>query len=261
MKRKIGISLFILLAVAGISFFFYGFINTISLSTLESLQTTCISYDKVDLLKYRANGQQTKLSADNIKIVESKVKRDKNVIKMIKNIYKWEKANFKSKHAGGTYVGRRSVNDIFSDKTLTGCHDYGIVFSAVLRHFGIASVMVDASAINWAFKYHDGKTKSFSGHVFVEVYYDEKCVLVDPNFGRMIINYNPENPIIPTTFWFLDSKGFYVLYKGLDPLDYGVGSIEVLNEKLKDFSNKINEMDIIIPKYKMININYLNIDK
>ncbi len=259
-KRYIQV-IIIMIIFVGIAFLIYKNLTRYNLSEIEELRLHNGKYNLEQLQKYTVNGEQTTLSEDDIAIVEANITEESNIIKMINKVYNWEKEYFKYERAGGAFVGKRTVSDIFDDKILTGCHDYGIVFSSILRHYGISAVMVDTAGIKWANKYQNEKTRDFSGHVFVEIYYEDSCFLFDPTFGKLIIDYDPNNPIIPTTFYILDSEGFYVIAKGIDPLDYGVSSIDILKKRMIEFAQEIQEIDIVIPKYKVASINNIDFNK
>jgi len=51
------------------------------------------------------------------------------------------------------------------------------------------------------------------------------------------------------------------LYKGLEPLEYGVDSVRTLNNRLAEFSKEINELEIVMPDYKVIHIDNVKADK
>ncbi|SHJ31687.1 transglutaminase domain-containing protein [Desulfofundulus thermosubterraneus] len=162
----------------------------------------------------------------------------------IKTILNWKNKNFHTVPAGGKYVGKITVNEIIQKKQLSGCHDHALLVGSILRKYGFPVVMVDATGIQFSLDYPK-KTKSFSGHVFLEVYIDDKWILLDPTSGKYITNYNPFNPIIPIKLG-QEYKGYYVMLKGLDPDDYGINNIQQLINKQIEYSNIIkNSIDSV----------------
>ena len=257
MSKKLIVILGIIFTVL-ILFFIYWFFRHYKLSVLQENMKR-IELSEETRIKYISNGEQT-LSPEHINIIESEIAYNENVVELLKNIYEWKKSNLDYEHAHGEFVGKRTVRDIFNDEQITGCHDDGIFISSILRHYQIANVMVDTSGINWVSKFNSGKTNSFSGHVFLEIYYEDKCFLFDPTFGKLVIGYDPDNKIIPTTFWFLDSKGFYTMYKGIDPLSYGITSIEVLINKQREFAKEFQGRKFEIPDYNVVSIRQIDFD-
>jgi len=230
------------------------------LSVLEENMKT-VKLNKGSHLEFTSSGEQSELSSEFVTKIENEIEYSENPVELLRNIYNWKKTNIKTKHAKGKYIGKRSIEDILNEMTSTGCHDDGIIFSSILRHYEIPSVMVDAVGISWIGKYNDGKTKSHNGHVFVEVYYDDKCFLFDSTLGKIVVGYDPENKVIPTTLWLMDSKGFYTLHKGTDPASYGIKSVRQLNDELRSFAKASEGKTFELPNYKMISIKKVKFGK
>ena len=104
--------------------------------------------------------------------------------------------------------------------------------------------------IQWALDYSEGKQDGFRGHVFVEAYVADKWILINSTSGEYIENYEPCNPVIPITDS-AESKGYYALFKGLDPEGYGINSNERLTEYLKVFAGKVKSIEMAFPLYKV----------
>jgi hypothetical protein len=169
----------------------------------------------------------------------------------IKKIFDWKQANFRYVAAGGRYIGKTTAQRIIEGKELTGCHDDALLMSAVLRRYGFPAIMVDATGIQFSLDYPD-KTTVFSGHVFVEVYLNGRWILVDTNSGEYILDYDVNNLLIPITKPG-ESKGYYVMLKGIDPGSYGVRSLDDLTNKQKEYSKKLKEDPSLVkmPAYKI----------
>ncbi len=108
--------------------------------------------------------------------------------------------------------------------------------------------MVDAAGIQWAWDYSEGKREDFMGHVFVEVYVNGNWILINSTSGEYVENYDPCNSVIPMTSSD-ESKGYFALFKGLDPAEYGIKSNEQLKEHLKVFTNRVKSIEIYFPRY------------
>lgn len=190
------------------------------------LETNAWQIDYSHPEKYLAAGTQTALTSHDWATIEPELQLAPVDLASLKQLFLWKSKWFKSVNGGGRFVGRHNMQDLLRDRRLTGCHDHGLVVVSVLRHCGVPSVFVDATGIEWALDYPE-KTKSFRGHVFVEIYLNKAWMLLDSVSGEYISNYSPLNPLIPLKKRD-DLKGFYVMFKGLDPADYGITRIEHL---------------------------------
>jgi hypothetical protein len=186
---------------------------------------------------YLAAGTQTALTREDWEKIQPELQFARIDLAALKRLYAWKEARFKSIGGGGKFVGRHTVRDLLRDRTLTGCHDHGLIVAAILRHCGVPAVFVDATGIEWALEYPD-KTQSFRGHVFVEAYLDNAWMLLDSVTGEYVPHYNPLNPLIPLPKPG-DPKGFYVMFKGLDPAGYGITGIEQLNRAQAGYASMI----------------------
>ncbi|MBU2573444.1 MAG: transglutaminase-like domain-containing protein [Elusimicrobia bacterium] len=172
-------------------------------------------------------------------------------IRTLSALYFWLMDAFTGEALGGRTVGKTTAEGLIKNRKLGGCHDYALVFSAALRTLGYPALMADAASIRWAKGYKPGSATY--GHVFVEVYAGGKWLLVDAVTGRMILDYDPSNPVIPL---YLDRepKGFYALMKGPDPEAYGVNSIDSLHRAMEEFAQKLPVMDISYPQYDIVTL-------
>ena len=139
--------------------------------------------------------------------------------------------------------------EILDERTLTGCHDHGLLLASLLRMYGVPAIMVDATGIGWALRYTDEVTY-FSGHVFVEAFLGGQWMLFDSTSGAYIAEYDQSNPVIPLTTP-AEPRGYYVMYKGLDPADYGITAIHQLNATQVRFAQILKEEIGVLefPKY------------
>lgn len=138
-----------------------------------------------------------------------------------------DERNFKSYAAGGVLIAKRTVDEIFEDGTLSGCHDWGIVLASMLRTFGIPAVYVDAVSVPWAVKRVSGRSNLvFEGHIFIEAWMEGRWVLLNSIAPEVILDYDRQDGLID--FPVAASDRFYIMFKGLDPIDFGVRSREDL---------------------------------
>jgi hypothetical protein len=197
-----------------------------------------IDYEHPEL--YLAAGPQSEVSVAYFAEVAEDLKIEQVDLSTIGKLYSWKTSRFVHVSAGGRYVGRRSVHEILEERTLTGCHDHGLLLVSLLRNYGVPAIMVDATGIDWALRYPDEVTH-FSGHVFVEAFLGGQWILFDSTSGAYITDYDPINPVIPLTTPG-EPRGYYVMYKGLDPADYGITGIQQLNAAQVRYAQMLKEL-------------------
>ena len=143
----------------------------------------------------------------------------------------------------------RTVIDIFNSKTFSGCSDIGFMMSSILREKNIPTVYVETASIDWLEDVDKNlpNSRMMRGHIFLEVFINNKWYLYDPTFHVVYDNYDKNNNNYP--------RNYYVFAKGENAHSLGVHSVAdervlALNS-LKDYDYN----SYIDPKYKEININ------
>lgn len=168
---------------------------------------------------------------------------------LVPAVFGWLAAGFKASAEGGRLIGKTTADGLLRSRSLSGCHDWALVFSAVLRRLGYPALMADAAGIKWAKEHKSGG--SFSGHVFVEAYLDGRWMLIDAASGRYVKEYDPSNPVIPLAVGG-ESEGLYVLFKGLDPRAYGISADGALRSKMEAFAARLPGLRLNYPAYKVL---------
>jgi len=206
-------------------------------SEKSSEGTYGIDYEHPEV--YLAAGPQSEVSAARFAEVAEDLEMERVDLPTIGRLYRWKASRFEHVSAGGRYVGRRTVGEILEERTLTGCHDHGLLLASLLRKYGVPAILVDATGIDWALRYPEEVTY-FSGHVFVEAFLGGQWMLFDSTSGAYVAEYDPINPVIPLTSPG-EPRGYYVMYKGLDPADYGITSIQQLNATQVRYAQMLKE--------------------
>jgi len=209
-----------------------------------------IDYSKPEL--YLKSSSQATISKTDEAVIRAELDlspEDKDYTKFAA-IHLWLRENFENDFPEDeTSIGADSISNMMKTRILHGCHDWGIFFSAVLRLLGYPAVMVDTASIKWAREYTGNDI--YSGHIFVETFVKGRWIIIDPVSGKMALDYNPENPVIPLTIGD-EPHGFYVLYKGISPLSYWEGKPERLHQSLKTFAAKVKDLKISYPDYEIV---------
>lgn len=143
--------------------------------------------------------------------------------------------------------------EIFERKTFSGCSDIGLAISAILRMKGIPTIYVESAKIEWIGYVHknDVRQEFMQGHIFLEIYLNDKWYLYDPTFHLVYDNYDYMNFFLP--------RGYYAFAKALNCHEFDVHSVadekKVGKEVIKDFAISAYKE----PNYSVVDLR--NIDK
>jgi len=178
--------------------------------------------------------EQTRLSPDVVE-QNKQLYPGENDMEKIKKIHAWVKENFEKYRGQGRMVAKQSAQQLYDGRKLSGCNDWGLLQTAMLRSVGFPVVFMNAANIDWAKKYRDDPSGSrgFHGHTFLEIYVDQRWILMDSTTGQYIEDYDFNDPILH-----IHKKrgGYFVYQKGLDHWTMGVRSIEDNEKIMKDFA-------------------------
>ena len=143
-----------------------------------------------------------------------------------------------------------TTEDYIKDRKLYGCTTYSLVFANMARAKGIPTVIVEGLKVDFIKKVQAGKYDNhISGHFFTEVYIDNQWYLIDNTRGRLYLNYNTKNKILP--------NDNFLLGKGIDRWEFGMRMKEYSNKKSRfwDLVNSINLDKYENRTYKYIDLN------
>ena len=198
-----------------------------------------IEYDNHE--KYLVPGEQSDLNDTYLEEIRSVIGTPEQNIAGIKTVCHWFNQNFTFTNAGGSIIGKKTVDELYESKTFYGCHSAALVISSVLREFGFPAVMIETASIVWANKCNNGTDQGFVGHVMTEVYVSDKWILLDNNC-TYVENYDWMNPFISTMDqdYFYYKQGLLTYAKGVDIWDYGVRDESDTHEKMINFANNID---------------------
>lgn len=211
----------------------------------STFQPPRLDYESPEL--FLEGGPQSTLSAESIEALMEEVMPAQG--EGAARIHRWISSTFTTRPSGGATIGEADVNSLIETRMLGGCHDWALVMTSALRYFGYPAVMVDAAGLQWAEDFAAGRTQSFAGHVFAEVLTNEGWMLVDCSGGAYTLDYDPEDPVLSYT-GAGDTRGFFALFKGIDPASYGVTSNQVLQQRMTAFATALPGLDITLPDYE-----------
>ena len=97
----------------------------------------------------------------------------------IRNVLEWMDANLS--YDGTKAYEWRNYDTVVEQGCYGGCADQAIVCGVLLKAAGVPTVWVKTMDVPWIWDLKKGRSfKSWSGHVFLEVYLDDQWVLLDP---------------------------------------------------------------------------------
>ncbi|MEW5719222.1 MAG: transglutaminase domain-containing protein [Chloroflexota bacterium] len=138
-----------------------------------------------------------------------------------------------------------------TERKLSGCHDWDLVYASIARDLGYPTVMADSAGIAWAKRFLAAQKGPYLGHVFVEVFVAGKWVLVDStNNWYVEENYSLANPIIPVKMGD-ETEGMFVMRKGVDTWGYGIRSNQELLRMMEDSARQFNFATLQFPPYNL----------
>ena len=89
----------------------------------------------------------------------------------------------------------------------------------------------------------------YEGHIFIEAKVNDVLILIDSSSGQIVkTDYDRKNPVIPIHHG-TQTKGYYVIKKGLDSWDMNIRSLDDLKKLQRTTAKKINFKSLITPKY------------
>ncbi|MFC1549932.1 transglutaminase-like domain-containing protein [Candidatus Neomarinimicrobiota bacterium] len=192
-----------------------------------------IDYDIPE--KYLIPGEQSDLEDTYFEELKTLFDTPEKTISTMMNICNWFNHNFSFSNAGGSMIGKKTVNELYETKTYYGCHSAALVISSILREFGFPAVMIETASIDWAYDYNDNPNLAFGGHVMTEVYVEDKWILLDNNC-QYIEDYSYLNPFISTAG---NNRGLFVYAKGIDTWDYGVRDESDTHSMMINFADNL----------------------
>ena len=166
----------------------------------------------VDSVDYSAPAKYLEIASslgnrDHIVSQARELKGNSDIV-TIRNVLNWMDRNLK--YDPDRAYSWHSFDDAIREKTYGGCADQGIVCGVLLKGAGIPVIWVKTMDVPWIWDFKKGrKFESWSGHVFLEVYIDEKWMLLNPGAKLIYTDYSPKSCILP--------GNRFAYHKGNDP--------------------------------------------
>lgn len=163
--------------------------------------------------------KEGKQAAITPKIKEAAVSINGEGLTFVANVLEWMDEHLQKRKYTQKLFRKRTADEIIKSGFSTGCTDDALVFIALTRAGGIPAKYVEAIETKWLEK--DGER--ITGHVFAEIFVNNKWYLVDPAGREISVKPVP------------DRNQYVVFAKGLDSWDIGIKSYEDLKEEFLSF--------------------------
>ncbi|WP_298868048.1 transglutaminase domain-containing protein [uncultured Gimesia sp.] len=124
------------------------------------------------------------------------------------NVLNWMQANLK--YQADLAYHWRNYDTVIREGCYGSCADYAIACGVLLKSAGIPTVWVKTMDVPWIWDLKKGRPfRTWSGHVYLEIYIDKKWVLLDPGAKKIYVDYSPKARILP--------GNRFAYHKGNDP--------------------------------------------
>ena len=132
--------------------------------------------------------------------------------------YIW--SNFHYERGLNSAMLSRTAEELFKEKTLGGCADYALAQVALFRAVGIPAQVVLTANVEWMQNYKKNDLVMTTGHVFIEVYLENRWYLVDPTYRFLYPNYDRTSKNYP--------RGEHFVMRGKDYWELGLFDVPAL---------------------------------
>jgi transglutaminase-like putative cysteine protease len=127
----------------------------------------------------------------------------------------------------------RTADQLFKDKVLGGCSDFALAEVALFRALEIPSRLVITANVDWILRYKKDPLYLTTGHVFIEVYLEDRWYLVDSTYRFLFSGYNRELKSYP--------RREYLCVKGVDYWEMGFAEVASFIEVAGELANRFQE--------------------
>ena len=130
-----------------------------------------------------------------IEALASQLEDDSQLV-TIQNVLEWMDRNLA--HDGKRAYSWRNFDDVFDQRCFGGCADEAIFCGVLFKKAGIPTIWVKTMDLSWIRDFKSGRpTRTWSGHVFLEVHVNGRWMLLDPGARTIYQKYSPEARILP----------------------------------------------------------------
>jgi hypothetical protein len=117
---------------------------------------TAFGIDYSDPKQYLEQGEQSQISDPTV--LDSLHTPEQSIAHLGK-VYRWLHDEFTAESNRGRSIGAVTVDQLLVERQLGGCHDYALVYAAVVRHLGYPALMADSYSIVWIQQFHTWRVR------------------------------------------------------------------------------------------------------
>lgn len=135
----------------------------------------------------------------------------------------------------------RTADELFREKVLGGCSDFALAEVALFRALDIPSRLVVTANVDWMLRYQKDPLFLTTGHVFIEVFLEDKWFLVDSTYRFLFSDYDLKRKSYP--------RREYLCVKGTDYWEMGFTEVALFIEKAGVLARGFQEVRYRDPGY------------
>ena len=143
-------------------------------------------------------------------LAQSAQLKGRSDLETLRNVLNWMGKNLQcDSHKAYAW---HNYDAVTREKAYGGCADQGLVCGVLLKAAGIPAIWVKTMDVDWIWAFKKNRSwTSWSGHVFLEVWVDQKWMLLNPGAKTVYPDYDTKARILPGNRFAYD--------KGNDPKD------------------------------------------
>lgn len=220
----------------------YGRKEPVKKATLKEI----CNLNRENLDDFLINHMQNEVGEETLRF--SELIADINDIEDISNLYKIFTDEFKPDKNNEVEKFKRTTEEIVKSRICLGCNDAGLVLGTILRLKGIPTVFVSSGHIDWIknLQEQNESAKSVRGHIFLEIYLNDKWYLFDSMAGKIYDNYDYTNLSLP--------NGYYAFRKTLNNYNFGAYTLKDNNQIMRETFKNFDLKEYNEPNYECIDL-------
>jgi len=230
-------------------FFIPIWLSTLSCTPHEHYSPKLIDFSKfqdrpltAEIRKWLKSGEQSRITP-RITGVASRIsglnRRERlvNALDFIEN-------NFKYDNWYNDKVFSRTADQLFQNRILGGCSDYGLAMATLFRALEIPAKLVLTANVDWMIAFQKNNPLLSTGHVFIEVYLEDRWFLADSAYRLIFDDYNTKKPSYP--------RQEYFCARGRDYWELGITDISKLDLLFRECALSFKKEFYSDPQYPKI---------
>lgn len=152
--------------------------------------------------------------------------------------------NFKYDNWYNDKAFTRTADLLFRERLLGGCSDYALVKVTLFRALGIPAKLVLTANVDWMLAYQKNELLISTGHVFIEVFLEDRWFLVDSVYRLIFTDYDPRISCYP--------RREYFCARGRDYWEIDITDIAKIDNILRQKALSFNEALYTDPQYPSV---------